>query len=220
MKNTLKRNSRTTNTSAPEVLRVNAARPQKKVIRMAAGRLRRGELVVFPTETVYGLAGGLGIRSAEKRLREAKGRDPKKPMAVLVHSRTQARKLARTPAPVERLMGKFWPGPLTLVLEDRRKAKRSIGLRCPDHPLALAIAREYGRPIWLTSANKSGGPEARNAREAVCQLGSRVTLVLDGGSSRYCRPSTVYQWTPWKTGVIREGVIPVKKIEREMRKII
>src|SRR5581483_2524388 len=122
----------------------------KKGVRL----LRAGDVVAFATETVYGLAVAAENTEAVKKLYRIKGRDAKKPMALLVHSKAQAEKLCGpVPAPVKKLMKKFWPGPLTLVLPSRKDKSKTIGLRLPDHALSLAIARAFKKPILLTSAN-------------------------------------------------------------------
>jgi L-threonylcarbamoyladenylate synthase len=165
----------------------------------AVRALRADGIVGLPTETVYGLA-ALPRDAALAALIAAKGRPPDKGIAVLIDDVGQAEPLVVLPAAARRLAARYWPGPLTLVLDLRPGVRlpaavsgRSgrLGVRLPDHPVPRALARALG-PLPVTSANRSGEPEARSAAELRERLGSAVALILDSGPVRGTGlPSTV-----------------------------
>ena len=180
-------------------------------LRAAADVLRRGGIVAFPTETVYGLAVRDGDRTARQRLRCLKQREANKPFQILLSSRRAAfercpglcragRKLART----------FWPGPLTLVAKSSNG--QWLGLRVPDHAVARSLARRVGGLI-ATSANLSGRRTARTGREVLKTLGGRVDLVLDGGVFVASKPSSVVRVSEDGWEVLREGALSAREIE-------
>lgn len=156
--------------------------------REAAAVLAAGGLVVLPTDTVYGVGARLDRPDAVSRIFEVKGRDRSKPLPILVADLTSARRLAAFPPEASKIVGEAWPGPLTAVLERTEAARAldlggdgtSIGLRIPNHPVALALLREAG-PLAVTSANPSGGETRGTVDEIRAVLGERVDLYLDDG---------------------------------------
>ncbi|MCA9293529.1 MAG: threonylcarbamoyl-AMP synthase [Phycisphaerales bacterium] len=163
----------------------------------AVARLRAGEVVAFPTETVYGLAADALNQAAIARLISLKGRPDGKPFSVLVADIDAARALVEDwPDRADILASRYWPGPLTIVLPKSHAVpdavtagSSNIGLRCPDHPVALELIRAFGNPIAAPSANKSGSPEPRTAcdvRAAFPDL-----FILDAGPCALGTPSTV-----------------------------
>ena len=196
----------------PPLQRIDPAAPAPALVAAAAAALLAGELIVLPTETVYGLAADPRNPAALARIFEAKGRDAGKPVALLISDPAQlAGEGASFPPVARRLAGAFWPGPLTLVLDG---PAGTIGVRWPDHPVPLAVIRRFGRPIGATSANRSGEPEARTAAEAAAALGATVALILDGGPVHEMAPSTVVRVEAsgaWR--VLRAGAIPAEKIQ-------
>lgn len=175
------------------------------MIREAAGILRAGGLVVLPTETVYGLAAALGVPGALERLYRAKGRPAHKPTARFVRGAEDLEREGVTLAgAARRLAERFWPGPLTLVVPT---GKGDIGWRVPDHPVCQAILGELGEPLAVTSANRSGGAEARTAQEAAKELGESVDLVLDAGRTGDAPPSTVVRVRGREVEVLRWGAL-------------
>jgi L-threonylcarbamoyladenylate synthase len=175
--------------------------------------LRQGQLVAFPTDTVYGVAAAIDDEAAIERIFEAKGRDMAKAIPVLVGSAADAERVAQVMhGYARRLAEKFWPGPLTLVVAQREglpanlSQTPTVGVRMPDHPVALAILRAAG-PLAVTSANLSGGANTTTAEEVMAQLGGRIALVIDGGKTPGGQPSTVVDCTGEKPVVLREGPI-------------
>jgi L-threonylcarbamoyladenylate synthase len=187
---------------------INPAQPEPELIRRACALLEAGELVVVPTETVYGIA--CDPAHLEK-LYAAKERDRGKPIARLAASFEQVEALGAKFGKHGRLLAeKYWPGPLTLVLDT---PDGPTGFRVPNHEVPLALARDFGRPIALTSANKSGGADAVNAQEAFQTLETSVALFLDAGECSGKVPSTVVQCLESSVKILREGAVPRKEIE-------
>ena len=183
--------------------------------------LRRGGVVALPTDTVYGLAAAPDVPGAIERLFEVKGRAADRAIAVLLASLEQAEELAVVPPAGAALGRAFWPGGLTLVLEQRPDrpplpdaltgGRPTIGLRVPDHEAPRAIAAALG-PLPTTSANRSGEPELPDAAAIVRELGERLDLILDGGPARGGRPSTVVDVTGSEVRILRSGAIDPEAI--------
>ena len=192
-----------------EIVQINADRPEPEIIRRACMLLEAGELVVVPTETVYGIA--CDPAHLEK-LYAAKERDCGKPIARLAASLEQVAALgAKLGKHGRALAKKYWPGPLTLVLDT---PDGPTGFRVPAHEVPLALARAFGRPIALTSANKSGGIDAVTAREAFQTLENSVALFLDAGACSGKVPSTVVQCSDNGVKILREGAVSKAEIEQ------
>ncbi len=182
--------------------RLDPRNPDPAILADAIACLKRGELVVIPTETVYGLAADPEVPGALDRIYQAKQRPESKEITLLVSDEDWPNLpgLANN-AVAQRLGRRFWPGPLTLVVD-------SEGYRVPDHPVALALLRALGRPLAVTSANISGAPPAATADAAAEDLGDAVALILDAGPAPGGVPSTVGRITPDGLECIREGAIP------------
>jgi L-threonylcarbamoyladenylate synthase len=188
--------------------------PPAAAIGSAAAALRGGDIVGVPTDTVYGLAADPFRSGATDRLFRAKGRPRNVELPVLVSGVEQALGLTfSVPSVARRLMERYWPGPLTLVLPrrpdldaDLGEDDATIGVRCPAHPVPLALCAEVG-PLATTSANRHGEPPLTTARELEAVLGSVVDLVLDGG---VCggEPSSVLDVTGEAPRLLREGAVP------------
>ena len=180
----------------------------------AAARIRAGELVAFPTETVYGLGANALDRSAVEKIYAAKGRPPASPLIVHVSSIEMARLLvAEWPPEAETLARRYWPGPLTLVLPKRPTVPgivtaglRTVGVRMPDHPLALDLIRTAGVPLAAPSANKFTGLSPTTAEHVHAIFGEAVP-VLDGGPCRVGIESTVVSINAGKITLLRPGQI-------------
>ncbi len=184
--------------------------------------LNHGGLVAFPTDTVYGLAALPFKEEYVEGLFSAKGRNNSRAIAILISDyKDLPRVVDRFDDVSTRLAKCFWPGPLTLVvpkladLPEALSQDGTIGVRMPDHPLALALLNQIG-PLAVTSANISGQPNANSADEVYQQLNGRVHLILDGGRTSGGVPSTVVSClTPTMT-ILREGPISRKAIEQAL----
>lgn len=191
---------------------------ENEALEQALELLQQGELVAFPTDTVYGLGAMAFDAQAIDRLYQAKGREAGKAIAILVG---EAEALQRVTAGMNdmamRLAQRFWPGPLTLVVEGHPSLpanlspRPTVGVRMPDHPVALTLLRRAG-PLAVTSANLSGAPNANTAQEVLAQLGGRVALILDGGKTPGGLPSTVLDCTGPQPVILRLGPITLEQI--------
>ncbi len=187
---------------------------------MAVGVLKRGGLIVYPTETLYGLGADPYSPEAVTRMFAAKGKGASDPVAIGVPDLDEAQNLAHFTPRDLKIWRAFMPGPLTVILRARSKAPISVvteqgalGLRMPHHDVALALLREFG-PITATSANLHGQPPARTAQEALDQLGDTVDLYIDAGPCPIGRGSTVIDLTGERITVIREGAVGTEELER------
>ena len=182
-------------------------------IERAVELLAAGEVVAFPTDTVYGLAALAGDERAVRRVYELKGRPLSQPLILMVREAGTAEDWAIVDDRARRLMGRWWPGPLTLVLPARAGLRpplaagrpRTVAVRIPDHRVALALLAAAG-PLATTSANRSGEPPALTALEAAWVDG--VAAVVDGGRAPGGVPSTLLDLSSGEPKVLREGPIP------------
>ncbi|MDA0635550.1 L-threonylcarbamoyladenylate synthase [Nonomuraea sp. MCN248] len=188
-------------------------------LREAAEAVRRGDLVVLPTDTVYGIGADAFTAAAVTALLTAKGRGRDMPPPVLVGTVRAANALVEDLGPYgQDLIDAFWPGPLTLVCKANRAlswdlgdTKGTVALRMPLHPVALDLLKETG-PMAVSSANRSGSPAAATAEEAEQQLGDSVAVYLDGGKSGDNTPSSILDLTTAVPRLLRRGAIPVEKL--------
>ena len=194
-------------------------------MRLARTAIGRGELVVVPTDTVYGLAADAFNAGAVQRLLDAKGRTRQSPPPVLVPGIPTLDALATdVPAEVRALVAEFWPGALTIILTaqpslqwDLGDTQGTVALRMPDHQLTRELLSETG-PLAVSSANLTGEPAATTASEAERMLGDAVAVYLDGGPSGSI-PSTIVDATglslpEGRLRIVREGAIPADEIRR------
>jgi L-threonylcarbamoyladenylate synthase len=179
--------------------------------------IKKGGVIIFPTDTVYGLGCGAGNKKAIARIYRLKKRGGHKPLPVLISSLAAA---AGTGARMSRLAkilaGKFWPGPLTIVVGTGRG--KTVGLRIPAHKLALSLLRKTG-PLATTSVNLSGRPSARKMEEIPTALLKAVDLVIDGGECPLRVESTVVDATGPEAKILREGYISKKEIEKVLKNV-
>lgn len=206
---------------AANLERTRAANVAVTLIHEAAALIRRGELVAFPTETVYGLGANALDPAAIEKIYAAKGRPPESPLIVHVHSIEMARSLALDwPERAERLARRFWPGPLTLVVPkkahvpDRLTAGlNTVGIRMPANEIALALIKEAGVPIAAPSANRFTELSPTTARHVQASLGDRVAMVLDGGQTTVGLESTVLSLAGPDAILLRPGMVSREQIE-------
>ncbi len=198
-----------------ECLWVDPARPDPAVLDRAAAWLARGEIVAFPTETVYGLGADALNPAAVAKIFEAKGRPAANPLIVHVAGFAAARRLVTAwPESAQRLAERFWPGPLTLVLPAGPEVPpivtaggSTVGLRMPAHPVALALLERAQRPLAAPSANRSNSISPTQADHVLSSLGGRIGLVLDGGRCPGGLESTVVDLTGPRPRLLRPGLI-------------
>ena len=206
----------------PRVMRMPTTNPE---IAEAARRIRAGQLVAFPTETVYGLGANALDAAAVRRIFELKGRPETSPLIVHVASIEMARELALTwPEAAAKLAAKFWPGPLTLVLAKQPKVPDivtaglgTVGLRMPAHPVALELIRKAGLPIAAPSANRFTELSPVRAEHVRAAFGDAVAaqqlMILEGGPSKVGLESTVVSLAGERPVILRPGVVMRAHIE-------
>ena len=223
-----------------EWIKVDPERPEPAVAK-AAETLRAGGVIIFPAERLYGLAADATNQSAVIKVFALKDRKPDHPLPVIIGDEAEAEEWVIVSESARRLMKKFWPGPLTLVLplqkDEQREAGASgsrtgreapkikrmiasavlggsdyLGLRVPGNRLGRAIAQRLGRPMTATSANLSGAKEARSAEEAASRLTREVDLVLDAGVLPGPPGSTVVKVREPDLEIIRVGIIDQDRI--------
>jgi L-threonylcarbamoyladenylate synthase len=192
-------------------------------IARAAAALRRGEIVAFPTETLYGLGANALDASAVEKVFAAKGRASGKPLIVLVSALAEAEAFAKMSASARELAEAFWPGPLTLVLPRRADCPLpdavsagldTIAVRVPSHPVALALLAEAKLPITAPSANRSGRRSPKTAADVEAELGDRPAMILDGGSTPLGVESTIVGLAGPAPTLLRSGALPREAIEK------
>ena len=185
----------------------------------AAAAIARGELVLLPTDTVYGVGADAFSPAAVARLLGAKNRGRAMPVPVLIgEASTLAGLTMSVPRPAQQLAEAFWPGGLTLVVEhapslawDLGDAEGTVAVRLPDDDVARDLLRRTG-PLAVSSANRSGRPAATTAEEAAAQLGEHAAVVLDGGPRAGSAASTIVDCTGPVPRVLRVGAVPVERV--------
>ena len=195
-------------------------------MREARGAIGRGELVVLPTDTVYGIAADAFDGGAVQRLLDAKGRGRSSPPPVLVPTLATLDALAETvPEEVLALTREFWPGALTIVLPaqpslawDLGDTNGTVALRMPDQPIALELLADTG-PLAVSSANRTGNPPATTAQQALDELGDSITVYLDAGPTAGAVPSTIVDATALAAGtgplrILRSGALDEAALRR------
>jgi len=188
-------------------------------IAAAVSAVRRGQLIVLPTDTVYGIGADAFDAEAVQRLLDAKGRGRDMPPPVLVSANTTLEALATDmPGWVPDLIEKYWPGPLTIVCRqqpslrwDLGETRGTVAVRMPDDPAALDLLGRTG-PLAVSSANVTGEPAATDADAAELMLGESVAVILDGGPSSGSAASTIVDCTGDRPRILREGAISAEEL--------
>ena len=188
-------------------------------IEAASLAVQRGQIIVIPTDTVYGIAADAFDPEAVAELLAAKGRGREMPPPVLVSAATTVDALATgIPAYARSLIEEFWPGPLTLVLQQQRSLQWDLGdtrgtvaVRMPDHALAREILERTG-PLAVSSANTTGAPAATDADQAEEMLGELVELIIDDGAAAGGAASTIVDATGEQGRILRRGALPLERL--------
>lgn len=188
----------------------------------AVAALKRGEVIVYPTETLYGLGADALNGAAVERVFQLKGRDPNNPIPVLIADHAMLGALVGAIPPLaEKLMARFWPGPLTLVLPAQKEVPRpllnsagGIGVRLSSEPIATRLVHALGHPITATSANPSGRTPARTLQQARDYFAGTIGVFIDAGQLTAKTGSTVVEITGNAIKIIREGEIGKSELHR------
>ena len=203
-----------------EILKVDPINPEINIIRKAADIIRKGGLVVFPTETVYGLGADAFNENAVRKVFEAKNRPLGNPLIVHLADKSQVELVAKDiPDEVYEIADKVWPGPLTLILMKRENVPKivtgglsTVAVRIPAHPVALSLIKEAGRPIVGPSANISGRPSPTRPEHVIKDLFNRVDIILDAGETFHGVESTIIDLTKDPPALIRPGPITIEDL--------
>jgi len=207
-----------------QVVRVTSSENLKQAIKLAKNVIEQGGLIIYPTDTVYGLgADPFNIRAVE-RVFQVKRRS-KKPLPILASSISNVLRICELNETATKLVRNFWPGALTIVVKKKEgilpnivtAGMDSVGIRIPKHEVALKIIDACGGLLIGTSANISGHKPPRTAEEAIAELGDLVDLVIDSGSAPLGKPSTVINLTVSPPVIEREGVIKAEDILKVLR---
>jgi len=204
------------------VFKVDPLNPDQDVIRQVASILRSGGLVAFPTETVYGLGAAVFNEQAVRRVYNVKQRPFDNPLIIHISSLEMLYLVAEDISEREvKLIEKFWPGPLTLILPRNPRVPRvvsggldTVAVRMPAHPVALALIRELGEPIAAPSANLAGRPSPTSAEHVIQDLYGKIDAIVDGGVTLYGIESTIINARTNPPILLRPGAYPVEEIER------
>ncbi len=193
---------------------------EPRALEHAIATLQHGGTVAFPTDTVYGIGAAITAPDALARIYDAKGRDHWRPLPVLLSSPSAVNVVSTgVDDRLAELASRFWPGALTVAVPARPglpvqivAPDGTVGVRVPDHSIALTLAQRSGGALAVTSANLSGDPPATHPEDIVPELAGRLDLVLDGGIARLGKASTVISLNDGRINVIREGAIPAATI--------
>ncbi|MFO7152785.1 MAG: L-threonylcarbamoyladenylate synthase [Bacillota bacterium] len=210
-----------------KLIKVNGKQPDLESIRMAADVIRRGGLVAFPTETVYGLGANALDGDAARKIYAAKNRPQDNPLIVHISACEEIKGLVKDlPERAQILMERFWPGPLTLILEKSDKVPYSttggldtVAVRMPRHPVAQALIKESGVPIAAPSANLSGKPSPTNAQDVYEDMAGRIEMILDGGPCEVGVESTVLDLTGDVPMILRPGGVTIEELNEVLGRV-
>jgi tRNA threonylcarbamoyl adenosine modification protein (Sua5/YciO/YrdC/YwlC family) len=203
-----------------KVIHIDPEAPSADAINLAASVIRDGGIVIFPTETVYGIGAAATSCIGPQEIIDIKMRPASKPLPWLVETEDALDTYGvNVPEYAHRLARHFWPGGLTLVVEasarvgkDFRDSRGTVALRCPDHEVVQELIRASGGPIITTSANTSGKPAPASFDELEDRLVAAADLTLDGGETRHGIQSTIVDCTGPEPVVVRDGLIPADEI--------
>jgi len=211
-----------------KIIKINKNSPEVSKIKLAAEVIKKGGLVAFPTETVYGLGADALNEKAVKKIFKVKGRPADDPIIVHVADRKELKRLAEEiPEEAEELIERFWPGPLTLVLKKTERVPKvttggleTVAVRMPDNAIALSLIKEAGTPIAAPSANLFGKPSPTSAKHVEHDLGGKVDLIIDGGSTRIGVESTVLDVTSSPPVLLRPGGVTLEELREVVGEIL
>ena len=206
-------------------LRVDPVQPSPDALQQAAAVLARGGVVAYPTDTLYGLAVDPARESAVEALFKVKARRAEQAIPLVAADLTQVERVGRM-TPLARVLAlRFWPGPLTLVIEARPGIPEAVqggtgrvAIRIPDHRVAQGLAAAAGGALTSTSANRSGGSPPSTGEEVASALGDEVDLLLDGGSSPGGLPSTIVDVAGDEPLLLRTGAVAWDRVLESLRR--
>lgn len=210
-----------------KIIKVNSLKPEKARIEEAAKIIKNGDLVAFPTETVYGLGADAFNQKAIKKIFKVKKRPLDNPIIVHLGNKNDLYKLVKEiPSLAKKLIKKFWPGPLTIILKRKRDVPKeisaglpTIAIRMPKNKIALSLIKMANCPIAAPSANLSGRPSPTSAQDVFEDLKGKIKLILDGGQTKIGLESTVIDLVTTRPTLLRPGGVPLEEIEKTIGEI-
>ncbi len=210
-----------------KIIKINPKNPEILQIRIVVKILEKGGLVAFPTETVYGLGANALDVNAIKKIFEAKGRPADNPLIVHIADKKEIYRLAReVPKEVKKLINKFWPGPLTIILKKSKIVPDiitggldTIAIRMPSNKIALALIKEAKVPIAAPSANFFGKPSPTAAKHVIQDLDGKIAAIIDGGETEIGVESSIIDLTTIPPTLLRPGGITLEELKKLLGKI-
>lgn len=211
------------------ILQVSADYFKQNYLEDAITLLQKGEVIAFPTDTLYGLGAELSNQDAVNKLYEIKSRDPEMPLILLGASKEELLPYVLDwPSLAEKLTEEYWPGGLTIILKKSFKVPDfvvsnldTVGIRVPNHPVIQKILNEYGKPLATSSANLSGSASTSTGRHVAEELyDTELSLLLDAGKTPHSESSTIIDLSGDEPVIIREGIIKAEQLEIEFAKIV
>ncbi|HEX2330137.1 MAG TPA: L-threonylcarbamoyladenylate synthase [Candidatus Angelobacter sp.] len=209
-----------------EIVKINQEHPDMRMVAYVAEQIKRGHVTGMPTDTFYGLAADPFNLRAVDLIYDVKSRSRHKPLSLLIESVEQAEYLARPlPEVFYEITRKYWPGPLTIIVKASERLPLkvtantgNVALRVPAAKIPVEVIRSAGVPITATSANVSGASECTTADGVRKQLGDRISLIVDGGTSPRDVASTIIDMSePGKCDILRQGAIPENELAEYVR---
>jgi L-threonylcarbamoyladenylate synthase len=208
------------------IIKVDPLEPEEEKVEQAAEIIVHGGLVAFPTETVYGLGADAFNIDAVFRLFKVKKRPPDNPLIVHISGLSDVENIAYIDRKAERLAEKFWPGPLTLVLRNKKipdvvsGGMPTVAVRAPSHPVAQMLIKKSGRPIAAPSANIAGRPSPTRAEHVLEDLGGSIDALLDSGEVLFGLESTVVSMVSEKPTLLRPGIVTPEQIKEVVGELV
>ncbi len=194
-----------------QILKVNSDNPEQRLIRLVVERLRQGDVIAYPTDTIYGIGCDIFQKAAIERLYRIKGKDPNKPLSFLCPNLTDISTYAQVSNQAFHIMKRLVPGPYTFVLEASRKVpkvmltkRKTVGIRIPDNNICIAMVQLLGNPIITTSVKNAENELFNDADEIAERLGGLVDMVIDGGRI-VAHHSTIIDLSDDTPTILREG---------------
>jgi tRNA threonylcarbamoyl adenosine modification protein (Sua5/YciO/YrdC/YwlC family) len=201
-----------------EIIKVHPEFPDKDSMVRCARIIRQGGLVIFPTETVYGIAADADNPQAVQRLRQVKRRSEGKPFSVMIADPEAVVRYSSCRQPgLFKLIARYWPGPLTVIVPGLEQ-DRTVGLRVPDHAVARLLIREAGCLIAAPSANIAGQPPAVSCEAALRDLDGLVEAAIDAGPARHGTASSIVDFTQIPPSIIRQGAVTRQEVDAVVRR--
>ncbi len=204
------------------IVKVNPNSINSKIIENALSFLSRGEIIAFPTDTVYGVGGDIFSEAAINRIYRLKNRPTNKPINALISSEEQLKLIVESiPAEARSIIKKFWPGPLTIILKKKTEVSNkvtsgldTIGVRMPNNRVALEIIEKFEKPLATTSANLSGQPNTLTANDVYDNFQESLPIIIDSQEKALGIESTIVTFASSKPQILRIGAITQEELSR------